>query len=229
MPAVTYPRSHEAVSVRRSLGARGEHTANFLRVHSEQHLAAAAAAHPSATSRQLLDQVNAWLADVSVGTTVRVDDVEGADLVRLVFLRSGPDVKTEQRATNVGFGLTYSLPIIVACLAAEPGSLLLIENPEAHLHPRAQAVLGRLLARTASSGVQIVVETHSDHVLNAVRLAVKSGDVADTDVLVHFLSRPNLELQPTISSLAIGNDGMIKTWPTGFFDEFDNALDELLG
>lgn len=229
VPAVTYPRSHEAVSVRRSLGARGEHTANFLRVHSEQRLAAAAAAHPSATSRQLLDQVNAWLAEVSVGTTVRVDDVEGADLVRLVFLRSGPDVKTEQRATNVGFGLTYSLPIIVACLAAQPGSLLLIENPEAHLHPRAQAVLGRLLARTASSGVQIVVETHSDHVLNAVRLAVKSGDVSDTDVLVHFLSRPSLELQPTISSLAIGNDGMINTWPPGFFDEFDNALDELLG
>jgi len=230
VPAVTYPRSHEAVSVRRSLGARGEHTANFLRVHSGQHVAASAAAHPDAVSGRLLDQVNAWLAEVSVATTVRVDDVEGADLVRLVFLRSGPDVKTEpQRATNVGFGLTYSLPIIVACLAAQPGSLLLIENPEAHLHPRAQAVLGRLLARTASSGVQIIVETHSDHVLNAVRLAVKHGEVLNADVLVHFLSRAGFELQPTLSSLAIGDDGMIETWPTGFFDEFDNALDDLLG
>jgi predicted ATPase len=167
---------------------------------------------------------------VSVATTVRIDDVEGADLVRLVFLRSGPDVKTEpQRATNVGFGLTYSLPIIVACLAAEPGSLLLIENPEAHLHPRAQAVLGRLLAQTVSNGVQVVVETHSDHVLNAVRLAVKSRDVPNANVLVHFLSRASFDLQPTLSSLAIGDDGMIETWPAGFFDEFDHALDELLG
>ena len=55
------------------------------------------------------------------------------------------------------------------------------------------------------------------------------GEVADADVIVHFLSRAGSELQPTLTSLAIGHDGMIEAWPAGFFDEFDHALDELLG
>jgi len=229
VPAVTFPKSHEEVSVRRSLGPRGEHSANFLRVHGEAPVANERTAHPEALGRSLAEQTNAWLRDLSTGTSLDVEDVAGTDLVRLVFRRAGSDVRTEtQRATNVGFGLTYALPIIIGCLSAGRETLILIENPEAHLHPRGQAIVGRLCALAAAGGAQVVVETHSDHVLNAVRLAVKRQELRADDVLLHFLGRAPGVLQPTLDTLEVTSEGMIGEWPKGFFDEIDRALGELL-
>lgn len=79
-------------------------------------------------------------------------------------------VGLQQRPTNIGFGLTYVLPIVVACLSAKPGTLILLENPEAHPHPQGQTWMAYLASAAAASGVQIVMETHSDHVLNGLRL-----------------------------------------------------------
>lgn len=230
VPSVTYPKSHEAVVVQRSLGSRGEHAPNYLRVHGEEAIVCELAAHPDAASRSLLDQTNAWLNELSPGTSLAVEDVAGTDFVRLSFFRQGPDVKTEShRATNVGFGLTYVLPLIIACLMGSPESLLLVENPEAHLHPSGQGVVGRLCALSAASGAQVVVETHSDHVLNAVRLAVKRGEIPARDVIVHFFTRLAGVLQPGVETMEVSEDGMLPHWPPGFFDEWDSALNELLG
>lgn len=229
VPAVTYPKSHEAVTVQHSLGAAGEHTPNYLRVHGEEPVRCKVAALRGAVSQRLIDQTNAWLDILSSGTLLSVKDVEGTDLVRLVYQRQGPDVRTKgQRATNVGFGLTYALPVVVACLMASPGSLILIENPEAHLHPQGQARLGRLCALAASAGAQVIVETHSDHVLNAVRLAVKREELPADSVILQFFSRKDEDLQPTVETLEVGPDGMLAAWPEGFFDEWDRALDQLL-
>lgn len=228
VPAVTYPKSHEAVTVHRFLGARGQHAPNYLRVHGESKISSEATAR-ALGGATLHEQTNAWLDVLSAGTSLDVVDVEGTDFVRLSFLRAGPQVKTEsQRATNVGFGLTYALPVIVACLDAAPGSLLLIENPEAHLHPRGQAVLGRLCALAAAGGAQVIVETHSDHVLNAVRLAVKRQEIPASHVSLQFFTRRAGVLQPTLTTLPVEPDGMIPAWPPGFFDQWDEALDELL-
>ena len=177
-----------------------------------------------------MDQTVAWLDLLSAGTYLEVLDVPGTELVRLSFHRSGPEVRTDpQRATNVGFGLTYALPIIVACLMTTQNDLVLIENPEAHLHPRGQAILGRLCALAAAGGAQVVLETHSDHVLNAVRLCVKHGEIPASDVLLHYFSREANVLQPSVTAIPVADDGMIPAWPPGFFDEWDRALDELLG
>lgn len=228
-PAVTYPKSHEAVSVEGSLGPRGQHSANYLRVHGERAVSNSACHHPGASGKTLLEQTNAWLAELSVGTTLEVSDVEGTDLVRLVFRRVGSEVPTEpQRATNVGFGLSYALPIIVACLTARPGSLMLVENPEAHLHPSAQAALGRLCAGACAGGAQVILETHSDHILNSVRLSIKHGKLGANSTIIHFLSRIEGQLQPIVDTITVGEDGMIDRWPGGFFDEMDRAIDALL-
>jgi predicted ATPase len=230
VPAVVYPKSHEAVTVQEFLGANGEHAPNYLRVHGERAVRCLAAAHREASGTTLLEQTNAWLGVLSAGTFLEVADVENTDFVRLSFQRSGPEVRTEtHRATNVGFGLTYALPVIIGCLMASPGCLLLIENPEAHLHPRGQAVLGRLCARAAAGGAQVIVETHSDHVLNAVRLAVKHEEVPADDVVLQFFTRAERVLQPELTTLRIAADGMIPAWPPGFFDEWDRALDQILG
>ena len=93
------------------------------------------------------------------------------------------------RATNVGFGLSYVFPVIVAALAARAGDLLIIENPEAHIHPKGQMRLGQLLSLAAASGVQVVIETHSDHVLNGIRLAVHERKISHEIVRLHFFER----------------------------------------
>lgn len=133
-----------------------------------------------------------------------------------------------QRPQNVGFGLTQLFPILVAILAAEKGDVVLVENPEVHLHPQAQQNIGSLLARAAASGVQVIVETHSDHVLNGIRLAAKATTIAADDVAVHFFS----PLQPdgvfTPKSPKLDADGRLDAWPEGFFDQFDLALSKLL-
>ena len=75
----------------------------------------------------------------------------------------------------------------------------------------------------------MVLETHSDHVLNAIRLAVKRGDASADAVLIHFFSRAAGVLQPELHTLEVSGDGMLPSWPPGFFDEIDQALGELLG
>jgi len=75
-----------------------------------------------------------------------------------------------------GFGLSYTLPVITALLVGTliPNSLVIIENPEAHLHPRGQTEIARLIALCAQVGTQIIIETHSDHLFDGIRIAAKN-------------------------------------------------------
>jgi predicted ATPase len=115
-------------------------------------------------------------------------------------------------------------------LASPPGTLILIENPEAHLHPKGQAKMGELLALAASCGVQVVIETHSDHVLNGIRLAVHGGKLDPKDVQLHYFQRQEKQGQAftEVVSPRIDRNGRIDKWPDGFFDEWDKSLDALL-
>ena len=160
------------------------------------------------------------------GCDLRVSAIDGASAVSLQ-LRS--DQRSEfQRPQNVGFGLTQLFPILVALLSADEGDLLLIENPEVHLHPKAQQAIGYLLGVAASSGVQVILETHSDHVLNGVRVAVKRGQLSPGDTAVHFFA-PDPDSGPAAPRSPLLNaDGKLSEWPEGFFDQFDAALAELL-
>lgn len=229
-PAVTFPKSQNAVRQQHFLGARGEFTAHFLLEFGEEFTVAEimrCASEPKAIS--LISQVNAWMQEFSPGVRVEPASVPMTDLVRLVFSYRGDgsaygDV---MRPTNVGFGLTHALPVVTACLASQPGTLLIAENPEAQLHPRGQSNIGRLLALTAANGVQVVVETHSDHVLNGIRLAVKDGLLAPERTRLHFFSRQAGEAS-SYETPALGPDGRLSYWPPGFFDQWERSLDRLL-
>ncbi len=186
----------------------------------------------AAPTTTLLDQVAGWLQQLSPGARLEARLIPGTDDVALQYQYVGQTGTAESgrniRPSNVGFGLTYCLPIIVACLAAPEGSLLLLENPEAHLHPQGQAALGTLLAKTAADGVQVVVETHSDHLLNGVRIAVKSGLVSADCVVNHYFRRDVESGEVMVQSPAVLADGSVSAWPEGFFDQWDAALDQLL-
>ena len=188
----------------RQLGKAGEYCAHVLAVHERENIPIRELGHPRAVSLGLRDQVEAWIAAVSPGTRIHAVPYPDMDLVSLQFSFVGEGfVSDRYRATNVGFGLTYALPLIVATLMSAPGALLLIENPEAHLHPRAQIKLTELLARAAAHGVQVVLETHSDHVLNGLRLAVHGGHIPPEKALVHFFRRSQAGMQAGVISPTI--------------------------
>jgi predicted ATPase len=167
-------------------------------------------------------QAEAWLAHLFPGIAIDVQPVPNANLVRLA-LRNNPATDFH-RPQHVGFGITYVLPVILALLGGRVGDLILLDSPEAHLHPRAQSLVGTLCARAAQSGVQVLLETHSDHVVNGVRLAVHRGEVAPDKVSCLFFR----EAGETPIELRMDGHGGFDQWPSGFFDESIGALDQLL-
>lgn len=209
------------------LGSRGEYTAHFLSIYRDKDIPNSKLSHPEAKSLNLRNQVEAWMGEVSPGTRIEIKSNPDMDLVSFQYSYG---LSNSYRATNVGFGISYTLPILVAMLASPPGTLILIENPEAHLHPKGQAKMGELLALAASCGVQVVIETHSDHVLNGIRLAVHGGKLDPKDVQLHYFERKEKDGQAytEVVSPHIDRNGRIDQWPEGFFDEWDKSLEALL-
>lgn len=119
--------------------------------------------------------------------------------------------------TNMGFGLTYALPIIVAALTAQADGLLIVENPEAHLHPAGQSQMGGFLATMAAAGVRVLVETHSDHVLNGIRRAIGESGVLSAERAVTYYFDPSQERPEKLEFTAAGG---LSHWPLGFFDQY---------
>jgi predicted ATPase len=231
-PRTSLPINNEEVRVHRQFGRDGEYTAYFLSEHGMVSVENKKLHHPEGKSTQLLQQTEAWLGEISPGARLYTTPHEDLDLVSLqfAFASAAAGETNHYRPTNVGFGISYVLPIIVAALSAEPGTMLLVENPEAHLHPRGQRKIAELLARAATNDVQIIVETHSDHFLNGLRLSAHSGEVSPESIQLHYFEREQTEyaIRAKVSSPKIDRDGRIDFWPDGFFDENEKALRELL-
>jgi len=226
-PRRFFEMSDFLVRHQRQLGPAGEYTAHFLSIYGDEIKVHIDLAHPDAASLDLNDQVEAWLGEICPGTQISLTPNSGTDTISLQYAFVGKEISRFYRATNVGFGITYALPILVAVLSSQPGALVLIENPEAHLHPKGQSQMGKLLARAAHCGVQIVLETHSDHVLNGIRVAVHDGELAPEDVQIHFFQRQK-DGQAQVLSPRIDRNGRIDQWPDGFFDEWDKSLESLI-
>lgn len=88
--------------------------------------------------------------------------------------------------TQLGAGISYVAEILILCLQAKPGDSAVIENPEIHLHPAAQSRLGAFFAFVASTGVQIILETHCEHLINRVRYEVAQGNVGQSVVKIFY-------------------------------------------
>ena len=163
-------------------------------------------------------QVEAWLGQFFPGFAVQVNRIEHSNSVTMAIRTArGSDW---QRPSNTGFGITQVLPVVVAALTRGHDGPLLIENPEIHLHPAGQAMMGRFLAQVAQAGVQVILETHSDHVLNGVRRFVKNSEFSGADVGLLFF-HPIKEGVAQVESLNMDDKGKIDHWPDGFFDQFE--------
>jgi predicted ATPase len=213
------------------LGIQGEWTAEFLAANKDRHIEFRACQHPGAIPGRLLNQIEAWMSEFSPGLRIEVEADPARDAVSVRYrFEARRGISNSYRTTNVGFGISYALPVIVAVLTANPGDVILLEGPEAHLHPRGQSKLGELLARAAIDGVQVIAETHSDHVINGVRVAVHQNLIpAPSAEFLYFNWDPRVEDgATTVQRLVMDEHGRIEDWPEGFFDEMDRSLEILL-
>ena len=177
----------------------------------------------------IFEQVRAWLSIISPGVRFDFQVYSNADM--------GIGSFAEFRPTNVGFGLSYTLPIIVSVLINASilatnkqikSVTLLLENPEAHLHPKGQTQLGYFLSLASQCGVQCIIETHSEHILNGIRIAVKDKRVPDDNVIFHYFRKKISADCSEAISIFVDQNGMLDNWPEGFFDEMEQSLTRLL-
>jgi len=208
----------------KTVGSKGEHAVSML--HSLRDQAVSERLVSSFEPPTLLRQVEARMREFFPGCGIVVEPIARMNAVTLGLRTS--DATDYHRPINVGFGLTQILPIIVSTLAAKPGDLLLIENPEVHLHPAGQAMMGSYLAEVSNSGVQIIIETHSDHVLNGIRRGVKKGTINPEKVSLHFFRPPTEGLDQVVSP-RLDSSGNVDFWPEGFFDQFDKDMSHFAG
>ena len=209
------------------VGSKGEHSVGILYNGGNERVLDGLIVPDTPPTR--LRQTEARMRQLFPGCELAVDKVARANAVTL-GLRTSNDTGFH-RPVHTGFGLTQVLPIIVAALSAKRNGLLLIENPEVHLHPAGQATMGKFLTEVAAAGVQVLIETHSDHVLNGIRRSVKDGTLSHQDAALHYFRPRGNELNglPQVSSPIMSHDGSIDSWPDGFFDQIDKDTDYFAG
>ncbi len=122
-------------------------------------------------------------------------------------------------APNVGFGITYALPILVSGLIVPEGGMLIVENPEAHLHAKAQSNMGYFLARMAAAGVRVIIETHSEHIVNGIRRMIVEGrtGMSADDMTIYFFQDKNGDKK--IMDIGMDGKGNLSAFPEDFFDQ----------
>lgn len=206
-----------------NVGVFGEYTAQvlsqrFLKVDIKR-------CFPDEKSIYLLNQVNAWLNYILPGNSVTVEANYKLQVAQIRLRNIISDDFVE--ATNLGFGISYCLPIIVTGLIAENSSCIVIENPEAHLHPAAQTAMGKFLAMLAMSGLYVVVETHSDHVLDGIQIYVaKHRQLKDFIIINNFGLDENRKL--TVTPISYNEKIEYTEWPNGFMDASSINYSEFL-
>lgn len=167
-------------------------------------------------------QVDLWMSHIFSEVSIKSEQIT-PQMCR-IRLRSPHTVST---APNTGFGYTYSLPIVIDCLLAGKGSLLIIENPEAHLHPKAQSNMGFFLGKMAASGLKIVVETHSEHIVNGIRRASLSNfGLNPEDVAIHFFTGDPNGCKSKL--ITIDDNGNLSDFPVDFFDQVRQDMLEIM-
>lgn len=207
------------------LGKNGEHVIDYLFSLTNSNVAGEYNSlpaddpriHPNVRSTTILASIEAWLGEISPGVSFDVNVYKEANIGWSLFGYDGDSQK--YRSSNVGFGISYSLGIISAIVGAKPGDILILENPEAHIHPRGQSQLGKLLALATEAGIQLLVETHSEHIINGARVAIRKHNVKHENVLIYFFNKGVDNSSPEVTKIKPDKRASLSTWPIGFFDQ----------
>jgi len=171
--------------------------------------------------------LQAWLGAITPGVEFRSKIEKMTDSSYTMF--------DGHRAMNVGFGLSYALPVIVSLFLGSltrdkrlNNPVVLLENPEAHLHPKGQTEMARLICSAVDAGAQVIVETHSDHLFDGIRIYAKQHPGFANKVATHWFELDRQKITH-IESPIIDDNGNLDFWPPGMFDQFGLNATELLG
>ncbi len=223
-PQLAHSFSEETIE-ELNVGVRGEFTVHCLQQFQMDKIKLKELKYSSEDQSETLSfQTEKWINYLIPGIRFKYSRLINADILSISVSNNKPDRDTDYlRPTNVGFGISYCLPVVVAGLMSRKDSLLIVENPEAHLHPGAQSRMGHFFSRLASAGVQVIVETHSDHILNGIRVSVKNKIINPENISINYFDENYNLHNPEIDS-----DGRIDCWPEGFFDQTEKDLQELI-
>ena len=234
--------SYSNVVEANNIGKYGQYTAHYIDLRGNEEVFFDNILHEKSTTydsltkkkivnRTLINQINLWLGEVSPGVNVKTTKIS-SDFVLLEYVFTQPNFGNTNRykPENVGFGISYALHVITALLASRPGELIIIENPESHIHPKGQAELGKLIANVAMNDVQIIIETHSDHIINGIRVAIKNNPtLSDKSILFYFDKEVTESEQFTIiKNIQIDSSGELSEYPKNLMEEWSNQLLKLI-
>ena len=230
-PQPAYLRDSLVVNQHRQISQKMgmcEYAVHFLFEYGKTYSVLPKLMCPGTELAQLEDQVQAWMEAIAPGIMIKIEQL-GTDLkLNYRYRRESQTSTRDISAMNTGFGITYMLPLLVALLSARPGSLIMIENPEAHIHPRAQAVFMKLVAKCAKAGIQVILETHSDHIINGAMVAVHDGYLVN-DIAVYYIDRSINEHVAVCTRLDVQQNGRIMNPPAGFCDQIDIDYEHIIG
>ena len=234
--------SYSSVVDGNSIGKYGQYTAHYIELRGNEDIVFDNLLHKDSRTfdtvtneeiinKTLINQINLWLGEISPGVNVCTTKIS-SDYVLLEYVFKQPNFGNTNRykPENVGFGISYALHVVTALLSSKPGGLIIIENPESHIHPRGQAELGKLIARVAKNDVQLIIETHSDHVLNGIRVGIKNNDVDKSRVIAFYFKKivEESEQYSKIIDIEIDQNGTLSEYPKNLLDEWSNQLSELI-
>jgi len=181
---------------------------------------------------EALTQLNDYLRRLGLTDSVTAK-VKNANEVELSVSRLPAGSKGKPKKADlvniadVGIGVSQVLPILVALIAAQEGQLVYVEQPELHLHPRAQVVMAELLAEAANRGVRVIVETHSSLLLLTVQTLIAENKIKNTDVGLHWFAR-DAKGATQVTYVQPDEDGAYGDWPEDFGDVELKAQDAYL-
>ena len=202
------------------VGYNGEYTIHTLSVHGESTDIDKKKTFENDLNLKLRHQANKWMNFI-------IPDIDIEAKLNSEINKSTFRIN-ENSPYNVGFGISYTLPIIVAGLLAPEGSMLVIENPEAHLHPYGQSKIGQFLTMIANAGVQVVIETHSEHVINGIRVASLTKYQNYKDVVVNFFTKSEKDDEPEVKTIHFTDSAEYTDFPHGFFDQQEDDFLEIV-
>ena len=215
------------------VGLRGEHTASILELHKNKKIRYIPSANfkspvidRKTVTRTLEAAIIDWLKYLGVASSVKSQDKGklGHELkVGLTNSDSTYDL------THVGVGVSQVLPILVMCLLSDDDSTLVFEQPELHLHPKVQTLLGDFFLSMALCNKQCIVETHSEYFIDRLRFRIAAAtpeNELNSQTKIYFVEKPSHG--SFFREVVINEYGAISDWPEGFFDQSQQQAEEIL-
>lgn len=207
-----------------NVGSLGQYASWWLHRQEDALVSSSRGCGSKKDNLTVRNQLNAWASHLFSQAELNSVPIQRTSLMRLE-LKTGLTADWSRPANN-GFGVSYAFPILMAGLGSPVGQTIIIDSPEAHLHPRGQSRMGSFLAQMAAAGVQLLVETHSDHLLNGVRIALRDRLISPEQVAIYFFTGRD---DARVVRLSVSRDGGISDWPEGFFDQSEKDLAKLAG